>query len=349
MNARARCLLPGVAAAALAAGCAGVQSALAPAGAEAGRIDLLFQAVTIFCAIVFAGVMGALAVALAGRRSWREKLSGEQLVVRAGIFFPVTALTVLFGYGLYVMSLGSHAAAGDGLRLSTKGGVAAAETPQASGLRVVVTGERWWWRVKYVTPDGLGFDSANELRLPVGEPVTVELLTADVIHSFWAPRLAGKLDMIPGRVNTLTLTATEAGVSRGQCAEYCGGAHALMSFYVVALPPEEFEDWLARESGPAARAGERDNIAGQSLFMTHGCGGCHTVRGTAARGTIGPDLTHVGSRLSLGAGILPNDAEAFARWIRDNQHVKPENLMPPFRIFDDTELAQLAAYLEHLE
>ncbi|HET6628162.1 MAG TPA: c-type cytochrome [Woeseiaceae bacterium] len=348
MNARVRCFALCAVAPVLAAGCAGVQSALAPSGAEAERIGLLFQAVTIFCALVFAGVIAAIAVALLGRRSWREKLSGEALVIRAGIFFPVTALSVLLGYGLYVMSLGSNAQAGSGLRLSTDAD-APLEHPPGSGLRIAVTGERWWWRVEYVTPDGRRFASANELRLPVGEPVAVELMSDNVIHSFWAPRLAGKLDMIPGRVNTLTLTATEAGVSRGQCAEYCGGAHALMAFYVVAMPPEEFSAWLARASGPAVMPDERPAIDGQALFMTYGCGGCHTVRGTAARGTIGPDLTHVGSRLSLGAGILPNDAQAFARWIRDNQHVKPENLMPPFEIFDHAQLADLAAYLDHLE
>lgn len=349
MSARARCFSFGAAAPVLAAGCGGVQSALAPAGAEAERIDLLFQSVTIFCTLVFFAVFAAMAVALLGRAEWREKLSGERLIVVAGIYFPITALSVLLGYGIYVMSLGETAQAGTGLRLSTTGGASAIEVPPGSGLRILVTGERWWWRVEYVTPDGRRFESANELRLPVGVAVPVMLASADVIHSFWAPSLAGKLDMIPGRVNTLTLTATKPGVSRGQCAEYCGGAHALMAFYVVAMPPEEFSTWLEREAGPASTPAGRNAVNGQALFMTHGCGGCHTVRGTAAAGTIGPDLTHVGSRLSLGAGILPNDAAAFARWIRDNQHVKPENLMPPFGIFDDRELAQLAAYLEHLE
>ncbi len=347
MSARARCLSFCAAAPLLAAGCSGVQSALAPAGAEAERIDLLFRSVTLFCTLVFLAVLAALAVALLGRNTWREKLSRERVIVGAGIFFPVTALTVLLGYGIYVMSLGETAQAGNGLRLSAKD--PAIDTPPGSGLRVLVTGERWWWRVEYATPDGRRFESANELRLPVGEAVPVMLASADVIHSFWAPSLAGKLDMIPGRVNTLTLTATEPGVSRGQCAEYCGGAHALMAFYVVAMPPEEFSAWLEQESGPAEDPGERDAAIGRGLFMTHGCGGCHTVRGTTASGTIGPDLTHVGSRLSLGAGILPNEAATFARWIRDNQHVKPENLMPPYGIFDDEELAQLAAYLEHLE
>lgn len=333
---------------ALAGGCGGVQSALEPTGVEAERIDILFQAVTIFCTVVFVGVLGAMAVALFGRRAWREKLSGDRLIVGAGIFFPVVALSVLLGYSVYVMSFGGGAEASGGLRLSTTapqaGGAGGAE-----GLAMAVTGERWWWRVVYVLPDGRRFASANELRVPVGEPVAVELTSADVIHSLWVPKLAGKLDMIPGRVNTLTLEVTEPGVSRGQCAEYCGGAHALMAFFVVAMPPDEFSTWLAREAGAAAPPDTGAERRGRRLFMTRGCAGCHTIRGTAARGTIGPDLTHVGSRLSLGAGILPNDADAFARWIRDNQHLKPENLMPPFEIFTDAELGALAAYLEHLE
>ena len=348
MSPRIRRLLLPAAALLLSAGCAGVQSALAPTGTEAERIDLLFRAVTVFCTLVFVAVLAAMAVALFGSESWRERLSGERLIVGAGIWFPVTALTVLLGYGIYVMSLGKTAEAGAGLRLSTNGSDAV-DIEADSGLRILVTGERWWWRVEYVTPDGRRFESANELRLPVGRPVPVMLASADVIHSFWAPKLAGKLDMIPGRVNTLTLTATEPGVSRGQCAEYCGGAHALMAFYVVAMPPDEFASWLAHAAGPAAAPSEPAATKGQALFMTHGCGGCHAVRGTAAEGTIGPDLTHVGSRLSLGAGILPNDRQAFARWIRDNQHVKPENLMPPFQIFDQSQLAQLAAYLDNLE
>lgn len=327
-----------------------MQSALEPVGVEAQRIGTLFWAVTIFCTVVFVGVCAVTAASLFGRATWREKLADERLVVRAGIVFPVAALSVLLGYGVYIMSLGGSAQAGSGLRLSTNGQQSDGNAnPAGSRLRVEVSGERWWWRVAYITADGRRIASANELRLPVDQPVAVELTSADVIHSFWAPRLAGKLDMIPGRVNTLTLTATEPGASRGQCAEYCGGAHALMSFFVVALEPDEFSAWLARESGEAALPDTEDERMGHHLFMTRGCGGCHAIRGTDAAGTIGPDLTHVGGRLSLGAGILPNDAAAFSRWIRDNQHLKPGNLMPPFRIFSDTELGQLAAYLEHLE
>jgi cytochrome c oxidase subunit 2 len=346
MSARLPWVVAATVLALLAAGCSGVQSALEPAGAEAGRIDTLFRAVTIFCTLVLVAVLVAVGVALSGRRAWRERLASDRLIIGAGIVFPVAALSVLLGWSLWVMSAGGSAAAGRGLLFSSRMEDA---LEAGSGLRIAVTGERWWWRVVYVAADGRRFESANELRLPVGEPVPVLLGSADVIHSFWVPKLAGKLDMIPGRINTLTLNATAPGVSRGQCAEYCGGPHALMAFYVVAMPPAEFTAWLEREAGPAAAPAPGEAAAGHALFVQHGCGGCHAIRGTAAKGTIGPDLTHVGSRLSLGAGILPNDAGAFARWIRDNQQLKPENLMPPFGVFTDDELSALATYLEELE
>ncbi len=340
--------VPGIAAGILAAGCSGVQSALQPAGREAAHIDALLVGVTVFCTLVFIVVCAAAGVALFGGRSSRARLANDRVVIGGGIVFPIVALSVLLALGVYVMSFGGSAGRGTGLRLHVDDATAS-EAARESGLAIAVSGERWWWRVAYVLPDGRRFESANELRLPVGKPVPVLLTSPDVIHSFWVPRLAGKLDMIPGRVNTQTLTATEPGVSRGQCAEYCGGAHALMALYVVAVPPDEFSAWLAREAGPAAVPDGAGEQRGQALFIRYGCTGCHAVRGTGARGTIGPDLTHVGSRYSLGAGILPNDAAAFARWIRDNQHVKPENLMPPFEIFTDAELAELSAYLEQLE
>ena len=162
------------------------------------------------------------------------------------------------------------------------------------------------------------------------------------------PALAGKLDMIPGRTNSLTLEVTKAGISRGQCAEYCGGPHALMSFYVIAMPEDRFAAWLEREAANAQTPAGANAAAGQALFLSSGCLACHSVRGTEAQGTIGPDLTHVGSRHSLAAATLENDVAAFARWIRDGQHVKPENLMPPYDIFTESELSQLASYLDQL-
>lgn len=309
-------------------GCAGVQSALDPSGDEAERIGTLTWLLIAFSAVVFAVVLLTAGVAIFGRERWRAHLAGEKLVVGAGTVFPMAALSLLLGYGFYLMSLGSPVA-------------------QQHGLRIEVVGEQWWWRVTYVDETGRRTESANEIRLPVGRPVEIELTSADVIHSFWVPRLAGKLDMIPGRTNVLTLHPTKAGVSRGQCAEYCGGPHALMSFYVIAMPEDEFASWLEREAGDSAPT-DQDHATGQALFLSAGCGACHTVRGTRARGTIGPDLTHVGARRSLAAATLENDVPAFVRWIRDGQHVKPENRMPPYEIFTDEELRQLAHYLDEL-
>jgi cytochrome c oxidase subunit 2 len=325
-----RSAAPVVVAAAL-CGCSGVQSSLAPQGPEAERVLVLFAVLTGGGAIVLLIVMFLTAVAIYARSGWRRRIDNEALVVGCGIVFPVITLTALLTYGLTLTG--------------------AASLPPAAGtpMRVSVVGEQWWWRVIYIDDEGRRIESANELRIPAGRPVEIELTSADVIHSFWAPKLAGKLDMIPGRKTVLRLAATTPGISRGQCAEYCGGAHALMSFYVVALPQTEFDHWLARERAPAVPPRDADRTAGQLLLLSYGCGGCHTIRGTAARGTIGPDLTHVGSRMSLAAGALPNDANAIARWIADNQHIKPQNRMPPFGIFSSAELALLSSYLAGLK
>jgi cytochrome c oxidase subunit 2 len=200
--------------------------------------------------------------------------------------------------------------------------------------------------VIYRQADGHTIESANEVRVPVGRLVEIELSSADVIHSFWLPAYAGKVDMIPGRINKLHFIADKPGIVRGQCAEYCGGAHALMAFYTVALAPGDYEDWLAKERSDAGPTHEKE---GEQLFIDSGCGGCHTVRGTQADGKIGPDLTHVGSRRSLGAGILPNTPEYFAQWISRHQKLKPDNLMLPFDFFSESELRALSAYLKELE
>lgn len=316
---------------AMLSGCGGVQSVLAPGGREALDIDPLFWTATGISAAVTGLVTLLVAVALWGPARWRERLGSDAVVWGGGVVFPVVVLTAMLVYGLVVLQAGATRAAATG------------------EPAVTVVGKRWWWEVRYHGVEGQDVVSANELRLPAGHPVTVRLLSDNVIHSFWAPRLAGKLDMIPGRETVLTLQAVEAGTSRGQCAEYCGGAHALMSFYVVVVPEAEFDAWLRKEASPARSPQTAQQRRGQELFLANGCGACHAVRGTEATGGIAPDLTHVGGRLSLGAAALPNDAEAFARWIRDNQHVKPENLMPPYRYLDDGELMAIGAYLEGLE
>lgn len=311
-------------------GCSGVQSALTPSGTEALDIDPLFWTATGVGAAVTGLVTVLVAVALWGPPRWRAWLGNDAVVWGGGVVFPVVVLTALLVYGLVVMQAGA-----------TRAG-------EAGEPAITIVGKRWWWDVRYHGEDG-DIISANELRLPVGRPVPVRLLSDDVIHSFWAPQLAGKLDMIPGRENVLTLQAAAPGTSRGQCAEYCGGAHALMSFYVVAMPEQDYDAWLRKEAAAAPSPKTEIQRRGLDLFLDNGCGACHAIRGIEATGSIGPDLTHVGSRLSLAAASLPNDAQAFARWIRDSQHVKPENLMPPYDHLGDDELMAIGTYLDSLD
>lgn len=313
------------------AGCNGIQSALSPQGAEAAQVATLFWIMTWTGAAILLGVMILTGIAIFGRERWRSPLRGEWIVVGGGIVFPSVLLSTLLVAGFLITGAESSSRAG-----------------QAS-VRIAVVGEQWWWRVVYRTPDGRRVESANEIRIPAGERVAFELSAADVIHSLWVPTLAGKLDMIPGRKTVLNVIAREPGVSRGQCAEYCGGAHALMSLYVVALERPQFDDWLMREASAARPPEKPEAIDGQKLFFAGGCAACHTIRGTEAAGTLGPDLTHLGSRMSLAAAVLPNDATAIARWIRDNQHIKPDNKMPPYGMFSDAELKSLASYLAGLK
>jgi cytochrome c oxidase subunit 2 len=190
---------------------------------------------------------------------------------------------------------------------------------------------------------------ANELRLPTGCVADITLSTGDVIHSFWVPALAGKVDMIPGHENRLIVHANREGVFRGQCAEYCGAQHAQMAFWVVVQPPEEFRRWLAHQARPAAEPTDEFLRVGRQAFFRGGCQECHAIRGTAATSTVGPDLTHVGGRLSLAAGALDNHIGAMAGWIADAQTVKPGSLMPSTRTLSGRELRAVAAYLESLQ
>lgn len=310
----------------LVAGCTGEQSALAPRGIEAQEVFDLFVVMTLGAVLISILVAALTVEAIAGGSRTRDWLRRERAIIGLGAVLPAIVLTALLAWGLSILS-------------------SRAQPIPEDAVAIAVSGEQWWWRVGYTLPDGSTVESANELRVPVGRPVAITLTSPDVIHSFWVPSLAGKLDMIPGRENVLVLTATAPGTYRGQCAEYCGGAHALMAFHVVAMEPNDFEAWLAAEAGPAI-VPQSD---GAALFLQAGCAACHTVRGSGATGVIGPDLTHVGSRHSLGAATLPNTAEAFASWIVGNQHLKPDNHMPPFATFSDDELQVLSLWLESLK
>jgi cytochrome c oxidase subunit 2 len=228
--------------------------------------------------------------------------------------------------------------AGEEMRASTS----------ADRLSVDITGYVYWWEMSYQRADGLASaTSANELRLPVGEPVELFLGAADVIHSFWVPSLAGKTDMIPGRVNRMVIQADRPGIYRGQCAEYCGAQHALMAFDVIAMPRSEFDAWLAHLTRPVSEPATPDLAEGRDLFVGFGCGACHAVRGLTD-GRLGPDLTEVGARRMIGAGTLPGGVGNIAGWIASVQHLKPGNAMPSYDQLEGRQLRLLAAWLESL-
>lgn len=220
-------------------------------------------------------------------------------------------------------------------------------------LVLLVTGRQWWWDVAYSPDDpAQRFETANEMHIPVGEPVEVRLTGADVIHSFWVPALAGKTDTIPGRTNVTWLQAAQAGTYQGQCTEYCGAQHAHMSFSVIAEPPAVFEAWRRAQLKTAtvvaagATAGATATAPGAALFVQR-CGACHTVRGTDAGGLAGPDLTHLMSRRTLAAGTLPNNDAALGGWIANPQAIKPNARMPATHL-SGPELGEVRAYLETL-
>ena len=298
-------------------------SALSAHGEAASQIAALTWVLFALAGFVFALVAAATWIALAGPARLRAMLASRQTIVIAGFVFPVVVLSVLLFTGL---------------RLT-----AALTSDAANPLKISVRGEQWWWRVSYGLPDGGRFESANEIRIPAGRAVQFELTTADVIHSFWIPSLAGKMDMIPGRVTTLRLSAERPGIYRGICAEYCGGPHAWMALSVIAVPQAEFDDWLGKATQPPSlNASQRQ---GGELFMRAGCGGCHSISGTEANGSIGPALTKLGTRRMLAAGALPMSADNIARFITHGPDVKPGNKMPPFKIFSPAELNALSAYL----
>jgi cytochrome c oxidase subunit 2 len=319
-----------IAAAVLLSGCGDRQSVLNPKGPYAAELAQLSWLLLAFGAFVLLLVVAAIVVAIRGPERARTAVASARAVAWAGIVFPAVTLTALLGYGVWLTR------------------AATAPTEDANAVHIEVVGEQWWWRIAYRQRDGQSIASANELRIPVGTPIVLSLRSADVIHSFWVPNLGGKLDMIPGRTTKLRLIADEPGVFSGQCAEYCGGPHALMALEVVALPPAEFEAWLQGQRQLGAEPATDAAGHGRKLFLAAGCGGCHTVRGTAASGTVGPDLTHLGSRRSVGIDTLPLTVANIARFIRDPQHLKPGNLMPPFRILAPAELDAVAGYLAGL-
>ncbi|HST06980.1 MAG TPA: c-type cytochrome, partial [Gemmatimonadaceae bacterium] len=216
-------------------------------------------------------------------------------------------------------------------------------------LRIDIVGHQWWWEIKYPDPDiHNNTTTANEIHVPVGRSVLIKMTSQDVIHSFWAPNIAGKKDLIPGHETRTWFRADTAGVYRGQCAEFCGHQHAKMAFYIVAEPRVQFESWLEKQRGEAEKPTDSLRLTGERIFLNGPCAMCHTISGTGAGGTTGPDLTHLASRRTIAAGTLPNNTGNLAGWILDPQGIKPGAKMPPTRL-EPQELQALLAYLENLK
>ncbi len=313
------------------AGCAGEsnQSAMDPAGPAAAEIAWLWWIMFWVFTAVFVLVMLLLLGALYGKRDRsnddqaQPPLGPNGFIVAGGFLLPIMVVTPL-----YLLSLKTSASIG----------------PPREALTVRIVGHMWWWEVRYPEQDIV---TANEIHIPAGQPVRLELASADVIHSFWAPRLHGKRDLIPGVENVFWIEADEPGIFRGQCAEYCGTQHANMAFQVIALPADEFDAWLAERSNPAVDPAVAQARRGFEVFMSAGCAQCHAVRGTPANGNVGPDLSHIGSRQMIGAAMLSNTRGNLMGWIADPQAIKPGVKMPRTYLDGDSLLA-LVVYLEGL-
>jgi len=311
----------------------GSQSALRAAGPVAEALLGVSILLVVGAAIIFVAMMVLLALALRRRTG---RVNEGWWVIGGGVAFPVIVLS-----GLYVYSEWNKPP----WRVA----------PPRDALIVGVTARMWWWEVRYRDPrSGAEVVTANELRIPVGRPVYFGLSSADVIHSFWVPSLGGKMDMVPGRVQHLQLQADRVGVWRGQCAEFCGEQHARMALHVVAEDPAVFDAWLAAQARPAtigpAGADDATLRRGREAFLAHRCNACHTVRGVSEERSLGPDLTHVGSRLHLGAGTVPNGPAQLAAWVAHTQQLKPGARMPSSgERIDDADLQAIATWLSHLK
>jgi cytochrome c oxidase subunit II len=321
----------------LLAGCGGSQDTLNPHSHPATDITNLFW---VMVAVSFGGlalVTGMLVFAWVrrGRRGVgsdnADPHPGERrawlVVVGMGVVFPLTVIVALFVVSDWAI-------------------VQVTQAPAASSTDMTVDaiGHQWYWEFRY---PGTRAVTADELHIPVGTRVNLVATTDDVIHSFWVPELNRKIDTIPGRQNRILLYADRAGTYRGQCAEYCGLQHAHMGMLVFAQPKAQFRAWLQKQAAPAAAPATGLERRGEQAFLGGPCASCHAIRGTPARGFVGPDLTHLASRTTLAGLTIPNSRGYLARWIVDSQHFKPGNEMPDFRI-GSSRLDALVAYLESL-
>lgn len=312
-------------------GCRGTQSALWPQGPAAQAIADIGWVMFAGAAVILLLVMALALYAIFRAPEKRLPISANVLIIVGGVGLPVVTLTALLVYGVSAMGY---------LR----------DQIVDPALQIEVVGNQWWWDVHY--RDGANartIATANEIHIPAGVPVKISVRTNDVIHSFWVPNLAGKIDLIPGRTNHVVLQADRPGIFRGQCAEFCGAQHARMALVVIAEPADAYAAWLARQRLPAAPPANAMTQRGRDAFTAAGCVACHTVRGAMIAPQAGPDLTHVASRKYLAAGTLENNRANLIEIIARSQKVKPGNRMPSYPDLDQDSLNAIATYLESLK
>jgi cytochrome c oxidase subunit 2 len=314
------------------------QSVLESSGPLADRVESLWWFAFITASLVYLVTMGALWWAAASAR--RRERRGEELPtdderrMTRGVSIAVGATVVIL-----LVFLVTDLSVGRTLD----------PVPRKHPITIELTGHQWWWDVTYADTSAQGrFSTANEIHVPVGQPVLFVLNARDVIHSFWAPNLAGKKDLIPGYTQSMWVQADSAGDYRAQCAEFCGAQHAKMALHVIAEPPEKYSHWVAAQRAPAMTPTDSVADRGREVFLTGQCAMCHTITGTSAASRNGPDLTHLASRRTIAAGTLPNTRGALAGWIVDPQQVKPGAHMPPNQLAPP-DLDALLTYLQNLK
>ncbi len=325
--------------------CAGhQQSVVDPGGPQAGKIDTLWWSFFWLLGSIFLAVMIVLLITLTRRHRGfeqepleeRHKPSEETDARVRRVVTGASVATVVILFVLIVASVGT------GKAISELGN-------KNNGLTVEVTGNQWWWQIRYVNSDpSQTLVTANEIHIPVGRPVQIRGLSNDVIHSFWVPGLHGKRDLIPSRTTTEWIEADHPGVFRGQCAEFCGLQHAHMAIWVIAEPEDKFKSWFSAQLQPAASPADPVRQRGEQVFMNNACIFCHQIRGTTAAGQNAPDLTHFGSRRGIAANTVPNTKGNLAGWIVDPQSTKPGNHMATIAV-NSTDLQPLIEYLESLK
>jgi cytochrome c oxidase subunit 2 len=329
-------------------GCRYAQSTFNAHGPAAHRIGNLAMFMTVVFVVTIIVMWVLIAYAATRRRGSLaehapiDTKGGEGWIAIGGILIPLIVLTLIFVLGLGLMRdfpiHGVHGASHQ------------AEMSRSMKPDIRIIGHQWWWEIQYLNDNvSKEFTTANELHLPVGRPVNIEVETHDVMHSFWVPALHGKVDLIPGRPNYIRLVASQPGQYIGQCAEYCGMEHARMHILAIAQDPGDYEAWLEAQRKPAAEPTDLEAIAGEQIFLSGPCSMCHTVRGTIAGGRVAPDLTHIGGREMIAANSYMNNDAYLEAWITHAQSLKPGAEMPDITAFSGEQLHQLVTYLRQLQ